>query len=270
MITGCLKNWWGLTSEETRLANHCEHLEASLVDVVSARPPDLAILEAIEVMEWDHSAGPLVPFNLLLASRDPVALDSLGAYLVGWEDPCEVPTNALGARAGLGTADLEKMEFVGLDRATIDRRRQNLRRVPFAKEGSFRVGDLYQLSPHRDAFTPPAEFPLHLHFGKMPGKGCTAYLLSGLETLLQAPGLAARCRGGLHILLGQDPPLPDPETLQGVVLILGSCPQTSPEVNAFRNRCFLRGILVSQFPWCPPMTMRTTWFQSFQAALERA
>ena len=79
--------------------------------MAQAIPPHLAVLDGFEAMD---GAGPVdgqaVPWGVAIASADPVAADSLAAYLLGL--PCPAYLHYC-QEAGLGHSDLDLIQVVG-------------------------------------------------------------------------------------------------------------------------------------------------------------
>lgn len=85
-----------------------------LVDIVTALRPALHLVDAVDAMEGNGpSAGPLRRLGLIVAGRDPVAVDAVLSAIIGL-DPLRVPTTRLGAASGLGVAALERIDVVGV------------------------------------------------------------------------------------------------------------------------------------------------------------
>jgi hypothetical protein len=57
-------------------------------------------------------AGTAKRMDLIIAGTDPVAVDAVGAAVMGFH-PLEPPITQVAARYGLGVADLEKIKVVG-------------------------------------------------------------------------------------------------------------------------------------------------------------
>jgi uncharacterized protein (DUF362 family) len=99
----------------------------AVVDLVAARPIDLAIVDGIRTMAGGE--GPWAPANpapvrpgLLFAGTNPVNTDAVGLALMGFDPkadrgthPFETSDNMLrlAEDAGLGTADLSRIEVLG-------------------------------------------------------------------------------------------------------------------------------------------------------------
>lgn len=81
----------------------------TLVDVFSFRPADYAILGGEWALEGDGpfgSGAAPVRHNVILAGANPVAVDAVGAAVMGFT-PSGIKHLALAARRGFGTTDLD-------------------------------------------------------------------------------------------------------------------------------------------------------------------
>lgn len=84
-----------------------------LFELLKIIPPHLVVVDAWQGMEGDGpSHGPMVEMKLALASLEPVALDLVMTYLMGF-NPNDVGYLYLANQAGLGTNDLSKIELAG-------------------------------------------------------------------------------------------------------------------------------------------------------------
>ncbi len=144
-ITLSIKNVFGCTPlpryrqrsrDQYRSTMHAgnlgERLPRILVDVLKARPIDFAVVDGISTIDqgegpWIHgSHGAVVRTvepHLLMAGRNPVALDAVGVAVMGFDpaapgysDPFPSSQNhiALAAEQGLGTNRLDEIEVRGL------------------------------------------------------------------------------------------------------------------------------------------------------------
>ncbi|RKY20799.1 MAG: DUF362 domain-containing protein [Planctomycetota bacterium] len=121
ITTGAVKNAFGGLLREERHYCH-KHIHEVLVELVimqrALHPAQFALVDGSVAGD---GAGPrtMVPRerNRLLAGADPVAVDAVGAALMGI-DPLSVPYLAMAHERGLGCADLDAIELVGdaLDR----------------------------------------------------------------------------------------------------------------------------------------------------------
>jgi uncharacterized protein (DUF362 family) len=99
-----------------------------VVDLVAARPIDLAIVEGIRTMAggegpWIGAHLPILSPGLLVAGTNPVATDAVCTALMGFDPMAERGTPpfercdstlSLAEKAGLGTRDLKKIEVAGV------------------------------------------------------------------------------------------------------------------------------------------------------------
>jgi len=110
-ITGALKNQWGCISK----LRHNYHLVLAdaLADINQSVHPALAIMDATVALEGNgpKSGRPKV-VNRILASADPVALDTVQATVMGL-NPERIEHIQVCAKRGLGEHRLEHIEIVG-------------------------------------------------------------------------------------------------------------------------------------------------------------
>ncbi len=120
-MTCALKNMFGACAPRHRMRVHRfgggRQFSEALADVCVALRASVTIADAIIGMEGD---GPTVGeprrIGLLAASRDPVALDTVAADLIGLE-PERVRLISAAAEKGAGEAQLDKIELTGADPA---------------------------------------------------------------------------------------------------------------------------------------------------------
>ncbi len=104
LLTNAVKNTWCGAPQLQRATNHCWGLASAMLDIHSIRPPDLTLVDALQPLTRDHSYGDPLDWRLVMAGRDSIALDALGAWMLGFDDPMEIETVKLGSKAGLGEA----------------------------------------------------------------------------------------------------------------------------------------------------------------------
>ncbi len=118
MMTGAVKNVYGFIPGFRKGNYHKEfpkphEFSEIVVDILSLKMPGLTIMDGILAMEGDGpSSGNPKRTNLLLASKDPVALDAVAAKIIGL-NPYQVPTTRIASEAGLGIGWLEAIDVVG-------------------------------------------------------------------------------------------------------------------------------------------------------------
>jgi len=231
LVTLAIKNLHGIISDYDKLYRHCYRelaLARKLTDILRIRRIDLNVMDALVAQEADHAADGLpVEMGLILASCDAVALDAVAGAVMGLE-PGEVDTTRIAGEAGLGEADLEKIEVVGEPIEAVRR--------PFARP---------------DVELSEAKFPgLRLYAGDYC-RSCSYYIRRGLDRL-KDEGLLDE-EHPLALVVGRDPEAP--EDLDCPVAIVGDCALASPSVKPLRDRLLLRGKLNTVYA-CPPMEFR--------------
>jgi uncharacterized protein (DUF362 family) len=122
-ITGCLKNLMGLTSQDTNRYFHSgskagdgysnlPFLSQCIADVNLLRKPDLCIADATEYITTNGPFGPgeIVKAKKVVAGTDIVAVDSMGAKILGYDSGDIMPIR-LAYKNGLGEIDLSKVKI---------------------------------------------------------------------------------------------------------------------------------------------------------------
>ena len=127
-VTLALKNWigvapagvyhppggrvgkWGLDHRMVPLARH-------IADLVSARPPDYTVTDALVGIDsgtrtWPYRPGPGGPMGAILAGPDPVAVDAVACLAMSY-DPATIGHLILAEALGLGVADPAKIAVRG-------------------------------------------------------------------------------------------------------------------------------------------------------------
>lgn len=112
VFTGALKNQWGCIPRYDRIMLH-KHLHELIVEVNRLRPVTLALMDGLVGMQ---GRGPIngypIDLNVLLASRDPVALDATGMRLIGL-DPLTSQHLVHAENIGLGRLTAEQITVDG-------------------------------------------------------------------------------------------------------------------------------------------------------------
>jgi uncharacterized protein (DUF362 family) len=110
-ITGALKNQWGCLP----MFRHQYHLvlDAALADINQVVRPQFAVMDATVALEGNSPKSGIPRIvDRVLASSDPVALDSVAAYLMGFA-PSQIGHLQECAAVGLGQATLDEIEMLG-------------------------------------------------------------------------------------------------------------------------------------------------------------
>lgn len=109
-----IKNLFGLVPEHFRLKHHREDLHRFLVDYLHLVNPDATLIDGIWALEGQAPicGTPVKDFNTLIASRNIVAADAVGTYLMGLL-PHEITMIRLAEGDGFGSANLQDLELRG-------------------------------------------------------------------------------------------------------------------------------------------------------------
>ncbi len=97
-------------------------LDQHIVDLSLARRPDFVVVDGQRGMT-DGPIGSQViapPMDLILAGRDVVAVDTVGALAMGY-DPRTIPYLSLAAQSGLGTTNTSHIRVVGIPLSQVRR-----------------------------------------------------------------------------------------------------------------------------------------------------
>jgi uncharacterized protein (DUF362 family)/ferredoxin len=112
-ITIGMKNMMGVLPQREKWKMHMSGLHQAIVDLNRLVKPGLVIVDGITGMEGlGPTIGTPVQMNLILAGNDVVAVDSVGAAVMGFT-PEEIEHLALAGKDGLGVNDLREIEVRG-------------------------------------------------------------------------------------------------------------------------------------------------------------
>jgi uncharacterized protein (DUF362 family) len=109
-VTLGIKNMMGALASKGSM--HNGRLNENIVDLASILKPSLTVIDGIVAGEGHETSGNPVEMNLVIAGTDPVAVDAVGAAVMGIP-PTEVKHLVLAEKKGLGTCRLENIEIIG-------------------------------------------------------------------------------------------------------------------------------------------------------------
>ena len=159
-LTGCIKNQFGCVPGVLKGEFHARLPDASdfarmLVDLNRCIAPRLYIMDGIQAMEGNGPrSGTPRQMNLLLFSRDPVALDATVCRLIDLP-PEFVPTVFYGHQFGAGTCLKEEIKLLG---DSVDQFEINDFRVEKSPVTPFKETRLYRIL-HRHLVAKPVIEP---------------------------------------------------------------------------------------------------------------
>lgn len=108
-VTLSLKNMMGAMTPKGSMHTN---LSKNIADLASVIKPNLAVIDGIIAGEGHETSGNPVEMNLVIAGTDPVAVDAVGAAVMGIP-PETVKHLRLAEERGLGTCRLERIQILG-------------------------------------------------------------------------------------------------------------------------------------------------------------
>jgi uncharacterized protein (DUF362 family) len=108
-ITLSLKNMMGAVTPKGSIHNP---LSEKIVDLASITKPNVAVIDEIIAGEGHETSGNPVEMNIVIAGTDPVAVDAVGAAVMGIP-PESVKHLRLAEERGLGTCNLKEITILG-------------------------------------------------------------------------------------------------------------------------------------------------------------
>jgi uncharacterized protein (DUF362 family) len=109
-VTLSIKNMMGVMTPKGSM--HRGDLSKNIADLASLVKPSLAVVDGIIAGEGHETSGSPIEMNLVIAGKDPVAVDAVGAAVMG-VPPRSVKHLLYAEQKGLGTYNLEEIEVVG-------------------------------------------------------------------------------------------------------------------------------------------------------------
>jgi uncharacterized protein (DUF362 family) len=110
-VTLSLKNMMGALASKGSMHSGGS-LSKNIVDLASILKPSVSVVDGIIGGEGHETSGNPVRMNLVIAGTDPVAVDAVGAAVMGIP-PNEVKHLLLAERQGLGTCNLDEITVIG-------------------------------------------------------------------------------------------------------------------------------------------------------------
>jgi uncharacterized protein (DUF362 family) len=110
-VTLSLKNMMGALASKGTM-HMGTSLSENIADLASVLKPSLAVIDGIIAGQGHETSGNPVPMNLVIAGTDPVAVDAVGAAVMGIP-PEDVKHLLLAERKGLGTCHLVNVTVLG-------------------------------------------------------------------------------------------------------------------------------------------------------------
>jgi uncharacterized protein (DUF362 family) len=215
-ITCGLKNMKGVLPGNEKKRTHRMGLDRAIVDLHRVMRPQYTIVDAIAGVQGTHTRPEdRVPLGVLLAGGDVVAVDAVCAAIMGF-DVDQVHHVQLAAEAGLGVADLARIEVRGEPIASVRR--------PFV--------------PYQEAAR--ARFGAATIIERNTCTGCIGELTS-LFIYLRRAGFEGRFED-LALIMGEPDELPE---LHKQAVVIGKCARTYSDRGVYVPGCPPHGMAIT-------------------------
>ncbi|UCG37516.1 MAG: DUF362 domain-containing protein [Candidatus Bathyarchaeota archaeon] len=109
-VTLSLKNMMGALASKGSM--HTGRLSKNIADLASILKPSISVIDGVIASEGHETSGKPVEMNLVITGTDPVAVDAVGAAVMG-VGPTDVKHLVLAEKKGLGTCNLEEITVLG-------------------------------------------------------------------------------------------------------------------------------------------------------------
>jgi len=119
VFSGAIKNMFGMVLGTRKARLHgmfpdIRDFSRVIVDVCHIARPAVSFLDLTSVIEGQGLADAIREVGLMLGSADPVAVDTVAAHAIGYEQ-LTVWTTVYGSAAGLGCNEMDRIDIRGLD-----------------------------------------------------------------------------------------------------------------------------------------------------------
>lgn len=232
-VTLSIKNQFGLVHQKSRTPDHNYRIHQKFADIYRIIRPDFAMIDGLVATSHGHyptsynAAKSIVPMDLLIGGRDPLATDVVGAALMGLgiED---VRHLELCRSTGIGQGDIDRIEIV--NRHLFDERKQQL---------TYRLLD---------------DYPPDVTFLRGEERCCPEGCRCNTEMLIEMLYRDHGGKGGFTVLMGKGIDRKAVDKITGRAHIAGSCAIQDHGVR-LQNRLGKRNVTMS--PGCNDLALST-------------
>jgi uncharacterized protein (DUF362 family) len=212
------------------LRNHRADMHQKMIDMLKVMRPHLSVVDGLWPMQGQGPGSPfpedlIRDFNVIIAGKDPVAVDTVGSTIMGFDAKHDIPMLRGAEMAGLGVATLEQIEVVG---TAIEKVRR-----------PFKRGDIHLIGLHPK---------IEVYMGGACD-GCLHFTRTGLDVYLANPALMEEVEK-ITFIIGNDVEIPDHldhRPPRSYVFVVGDCTSKHKD----------RGIFL---PGCASTSMHRTFF----------
>ncbi len=212
------------------LRNHRADMHQKMIDMLKVMRPHLSLVDALWPMQGQGPGSPypedlIKDFNVILAGKDPVAVDTVGSTIMGFDAKHDIPMLRGAEMAGLGVATLKQIDVVGTPIGKVQR--------------TFKRGNIHLigLDPRIEVYMGGA------------CDGCLHFTRTGLDVYLANPALMEGVEK-ITFIIGNNAEVPeklDHHPPKSYVFVVGDCSSKHKD----------RGIFL---PGCASTSMHRTFF----------
>lgn len=230
-VTLSIKNQFGLVHQKSRIADHNYRIHQKFADIYQVLRPDFVLVDGLIATTHGHyptvyhADQCVVPMDLIIGGDDPLAVDVVGAALMGF-DVEDVFHLALSREKKMGIGDMDRIEII--NRPLFEKRKKNL------------TCELLD------------DFPQDLVFLKGEERCCKEGCRRNTESVVEMIYRDHNGKGGFTILMGKGIDRQAVETVAGRVHIAGSCAIQEYGV-ALENRLGRKNVTMS--PGCNDLAL---------------
>jgi hypothetical protein len=213
------------------IRNHGPDMHAKMVDMLKVMRPHLSIVDGLWPMQGQGPGSPypedlIKDFNVIVAGKDPVAVDTVGATIMGFDAKHEVPMLRGAEVAGLGVATLEQIEVLG---TAIEKVKHHFRR-----------GNINMVGVHPK---------VQVYMGRTCD-GCLHFTRTGLDVYLANPSLWEDV-DKVTFIMGRNVEVPeqlDHNPPRSYVFVVGDCAEEYQDRGVYLPGCASTSMHFTLFP----------------------
>jgi uncharacterized protein (DUF362 family) len=213
------------------IRNHRADMHQKMVDMLKIMRPHLSIIDGLWAMQGQGPGSPfpedlIKDFNVMVAGKDPVAVDTVGATIMGFDAVHEIPMLRGAEMGDLGIASMDQIEVIG---TPIERVRRQFRR------GNIH---LIGLDPRIEVYMGGA------------CDGCLHFTRTGLDVYLANPKLMEEVEK-ITFIIGRDAEVPEGlehAPPKSYVFVVGDCSDTYKDKGIFLPGCASTSMHRTFFP----------------------
>jgi len=232
-VTLSIKNQFGLVHQKSRIADHNYRIHQKFADIYRVIRPDFALIDGLIATTHGHYPSAhnapkcVVPFDLLIGGKDPLATDVVAAALMGFALH-DVKHLERAAALGIGISDMDRINIINRD--------------------------LFEERKRRLTCELLDDYPPDITFLRGKERCCTEGCRRNTETVVEMLYRDHGGKGGFTILMGKGIDRQAVDTITGKVHIAGSCAIQDHGV-ALRKRLGWRNVTMS--PGCNNLALTT-------------